>query len=88
MKERKEMSAVDKYSIIKDDLCIKKILAVIKGNNTNHHKKIVLHGRHSDALVYVSEGSCSYTFDDGVSPRQIPQNAVKERKIRKKCYPC
>lgn len=58
---------MDKYSIIKDDLCIKKILAVIKGNNTNHHKKILLHGRHSDALVYVSEGSCSYTFDDGVS---------------------
>lgn len=55
---------MDKKSIIQDNFCIKKIISVIKNNNSHHHKLLKVIDRHSDAFVYVIHGSCTYRFDD------------------------
>ena len=56
---------MDKTNILHQNLCIGRIISVIKSNNPHHHKLISVNGRHSDAFVYVISGSCSYRFDDG-----------------------
>ena len=56
---------MDKTNILHKNLCIGRIISVIKSNNPHHHKLISVNGRHSDAFVYVISGSCSYRFDDG-----------------------
>lgn len=55
---------MEKYDIAQNDLCVQKILAVIK--NRISRKRLAVNGRHSDAFVYVISGSCEYRFDDGV----------------------
>ena len=57
---------MEKYSIAKNDLCIHKILTVVKSHIATRHKRLAVTGRHSDALIYVIDGSCTYDFDDGV----------------------
>ena len=54
-----------KTDIMQENLCIKRIISVIKGKNTQHHKLLSVSGRHSDAFIYVLSGSCTYRFDDG-----------------------
>jgi len=56
---------MDKKNIILNNLCISGIISVIKNNNRHHHKLLTVNGRHSDAFVYVIEGSCSYRFEKG-----------------------
>ena len=55
---------MNKIDIIHENLCIKKIITVIQGQNTNHHKWLSVKSRHSDAFVYVISGTCTYRFDD------------------------
>ena len=57
---------MDKMNILQENLCIGRIISVIKSNNPHHHKLLSINDRHSDAFVYVISGSCSYRFDDGV----------------------
>ena len=57
---------MNKTDIMQECLCIKKIISVIQGKNTQHHKLLGVEGRHSDAFVYVICGSCTYRFNDGV----------------------
>ena len=58
---------MDKIDIANENLCIKKLISVIKGENSVHHKTLSVSGRHSDAFVYIMSGSCTYRFDDGIS---------------------
>ncbi len=55
---------VDKINIAYEKLYFKKIINVLVTKLTDS-KKIKVHGRHSDAFVFVTDGSCTYTFDDG-----------------------
>ena len=56
------MSTID----ITESTChIKNILEVIKSKNTRYNKRLVQNCRHSDAFVYITSGSCTYTFSDG-----------------------
>lgn len=57
---------MEKMNILQENLCIKKIISVIRGQNSHHHKLLAVKGRHSDAFVYVIEGSCTYHFDDKI----------------------
>lgn len=57
---------MDKINIIYENLCIKKIISVIKGNVSHHPKQIKNQGRHSDAFVYILTGSCRYQFEDKI----------------------
>ena len=52
-----------KIDIMHENLCIRKIIAVIKGENPHYHKLLAVNGRHSDAFVYVISGSCTYRFE-------------------------
>jgi AraC-like DNA-binding protein len=54
---------MDTVDILHENLCIRKIITVIKGENPHHHKLLSVNGRHSDAFVYVISGSCTYRFD-------------------------
>ena len=54
---------MDKTDIMHENLCIEKIIAVIRGENPHQHKLLSVDGRHSDAFVYVISGSCTYRFD-------------------------
>ena len=56
------MNTVD---ITKSTCHIKNILQVIKSKNTRYNKRLVQNCRHSDAFVYITSGSCTYTFSDG-----------------------
>ena len=54
----------------KTDICaspyyIDAVYTVIKANNRVHPKPLFVNGRHSDAFVYIIEGGCHYSFDDG-----------------------
>ena len=49
-----------KTDIMQENLCIKRIISVIKGRNPQHHKLLSINGRHSDAFIYVLSGSCTY----------------------------
>lgn len=51
--------------VIQENLGIKRILAVIKNSNHFQHRPLSVEARHSDALVYILYGSCTYRFDDG-----------------------
>ena len=53
-----------KIDIAKENLCIKKIIAVIQGKIPSHQKFLSVNGRHSDAFVCVTSGSCTYHFAD------------------------
>lgn len=55
---------MEKLDITQENLCIKKIISVIQGKNSNHHKLLRTNERHSDAFVYIISGSCTYQFDD------------------------
>ena len=57
---------MDKINIMHENLCIQKIDSVIKAKNRHHHKLLTNNGRHSDAFVYILEGSCTYRFDDKI----------------------
>ena len=46
-------------------LVIRRIINVVCSTNKNRNKTTRVHGRHSDALIYVLHGSCDYSFDDG-----------------------
>lgn len=56
-----------KIEIEKQPLFIRKIKRVIQTQNRNHHKNLPVEDRHSDAFVYILEGSCTYRFQDGQS---------------------
>ena len=53
-----------KTDILQENLCIRRLLTVIKGKNPQHHKLLSNRERHSDAFVYVISGSCTYRFED------------------------
>ena len=57
---------MEKLDIMRESLCIQKIISVIQGKNPNHHKLLSVNGRHSDAFVYVISGCCTYRFDDKI----------------------
>ncbi len=61
-----------KTDIIQENLCIKRIISVIRGNNVYHHKLLKVDSRHSDAFVYVISGSCTYRFDDKIEYKAEP----------------
>ena len=54
-----------KIDILRENLCIHKIIAVVKGHNPHLHKLSKVNGRRCDAFVYILSGSCTYRFDDG-----------------------
>lgn len=56
------MSTID---ITKSFCHIKKVLDILKSQNTKCNKRLVQSYRHSDAFVYISDGACTYTFSDG-----------------------
>ncbi len=45
--------------------CIKRLITVIKNQNREFHKLLSIKGRHSDAVVYIIAGRCTYSFDNG-----------------------
>lgn len=54
-----------KCDITKNELYIKKLINVWKSEiNDQQNKSIFVNSRHSDALVYVLSGSCTYSFED------------------------
>lgn len=53
-----------KINIAYENLYFKKLINVLS-TKLNNSKQISVHGRHSDAFVFVTAGSCTYTFDDG-----------------------
>ena len=55
---------MNKTDISKQPLYIKQLITVIKSYIPPYSKPLYVNGRHSDAFVYISEGSCSYKFDD------------------------
>ena len=58
---------MEKIDIAKTNLYFKKLFNVLT-TELNNQKIIRVNGRHSDAFVYVTKGSCTYTFpDDGYS---------------------
>lgn len=56
---------MSKTDICTSPLYIDTVFTVIKANNRFHPKPLFVNGRHSDAFVYIIEGGCHYTFDDG-----------------------
>lgn len=56
---------MDKFDILKENLCIEKFLTVLEQKNTSYRKPSEVNGRHSDAFFYVISGSCNFKFDDG-----------------------
>lgn len=59
---------MDKLDITKKELYIKQIINVWRSEITgNRDKPIYVNSRHSDALVYILDGSCTYYFNDGRS---------------------
>ena len=56
------MSAID---ITKSFCNIRRVLDVIRSQNTRCNKCLVQASRHSDAFVYITSGACTYTFSDG-----------------------
>lgn len=57
---------MSKTDICQSMLYIKDLSAVIESTNRTHSKPLFVNGRHSDAFIYIVEGGCAYTFDDGV----------------------
>lgn len=58
------MDEIKKADILRENLCIKRIISVVKGKNPHSHKLLKVNGRHSDAFVYVLSGDCTYRFYD------------------------
>ena len=56
---------MSKTDIRKTTLYITELSDVIESTNRIHPKPLFVDGRHSDAFVYIMEGGCTYTFDDG-----------------------
>ena len=56
---------MQKIDISENPLYIKKIINVWRSAIKNCRNPIFVNGRHSDALVYIISGSCTYSFDDG-----------------------
>jgi uncharacterized RmlC-like cupin family protein len=56
---------IKKIDIAQENLCIQRIISVVK-SHISHHKSITVEGRHCDAFVYVISGSCKYRFDDKI----------------------
>ena len=50
---------------ITSNIYIKRLITVIQSQNREQHKLIQINGRHSDALVYIMSGRCTYGFEDG-----------------------
>ena len=51
--------------IVHHNTCIKRLITVIKNQNRECHKLLSINGRHSDAVVYILSGRCTYSFDNG-----------------------
>ena len=56
---------MSKIDICKSGLYIVGLSAVIESTNHTHPKPLFVDGRLSDAFVWIIEGGCTYTFDDG-----------------------
>ncbi len=54
-----------KLNVAKSDLYIGALYSVIDSNNRSHPKPLFTNGRHSDAFIYIIEGGCTYTMQDG-----------------------
>lgn len=67
---------MNKTDITKEALYIKKIKRVIQSQNRNVNQYNTIRGRHSDALVYILSGSCTYWFDDGISSTVTAGNVL------------
>ena len=55
---------MEKLDFIKENLCIEKFLTVAE-LNTRDRNITEVNGRHSDAIFYIIDGSCTVWFDDG-----------------------
>ena len=51
--------------ITSENLCIKRLLAVVKGRARRTSKLIPVRSRHCDAFIFVLGGICTYRFDSG-----------------------
>lgn len=60
---------MEKTNILSEALCIQKITSVLQGHISNSRNLLTVKERHSDAFVYIVEGSCTYHFDDGIEFR-------------------
>lgn len=56
---------MSKTDICKSMLYVNDLSAVIESTNRTHPKPLFVDGRHSDAFIFIVDGGCTYTFDDG-----------------------
>lgn len=56
---------MSKTDVARSELYIGAIYSVIESTNRSHPKPLFTNGRHSDAFIYIIEGGCTYTMDDG-----------------------
>lgn len=56
---------MNKTDIAGADLYIGALYSVIESTNRSHPKPLFVHGRHSDAFIYIIEGGCTYTVEGG-----------------------
>ena len=84
---------MNKTDILFEDLYVKKLIAVIKGNADLQKKPLTTNGRHSDAFVYIISGTCDYHFGDGTKftantgdVLYLPHKAVYTMYIRTSKY--
>jgi len=56
---------MERTDIAAKGLYIRRIIHVIRSENRNHHQLLQVNGRHSDAVVYILSGSCTYRIEGG-----------------------
>jgi AraC-like DNA-binding protein len=94
-KIRKKQGGIgmNKTDIVRENLCIKRIILVVRGYIPHTQRYINVKDRHSDAFVYITEGSCVYHFDDGVEflagegdVFYLPNHAVYRMQLQSENY--
>jgi AraC-like DNA-binding protein len=94
-KIRKKQGGIgmNKTDIVRENLCIKRIILVVRGDIPHTQRYINVKDRHSDAFVYITEGSCVYHFDDGVEflaqegdVFYLPNHAVYRMQLQSENY--
>lgn len=56
---------MSKTDVARSELYIGALYSVIESTNRSHPKPLFVHGRHSDAFIYIIEGGCTYTVEGG-----------------------
>ncbi len=85
---------MSKLDIAQNELYIKKIINVLKSEiKDQKNKPIFVNSRHSDALVYVLSGSCTYFFEDGreITAQSggilyLAKGAIYKMNLKTNCY--